>query len=268
MIAFLIKVLNRIGKDLRKAKLHARFRNYVALMRDDHPFAPFPKKNTGDCSADPTEFFTHYEAYSFWLGEKLQRMGNGKKIVDLGNRKLTNALLSLNNDVTAIVLDHCGDTISNVNYVKHDISYPLPFDNNSFDVFTSLGTLQLVGLGRYGDRLNPYVLLDFIAELDRVMKPESHLIFSTSFGPNSLHFNNGWGFELETVTKLFDKWELVDFLVDNSSVEHPPPYSERFTKEVSYEGYHPYRVVFYHFARRLAGSPVAQPSPPWIKNVD
>jgi Caenorhabditis protein of unknown function, DUF268. len=234
---------------ISKMKTNQSFHEYVRLMRDDHPFYGFPRKNIGDCSADPKEFFTHYDAYSFWLAEKLGIMGNNQKIVDLGNRKVTNALLSLTNDVTAIVLDHCDDRISKVQYVKHDISDPLPFPDNSFDIFTSLGTLQLVGLGRYGDKLNPYVLIDFIAELDRIMKRESHLIFSSSLGPNYLYFNNGWGLEFETTLQLFSKWKLVDYIIDNGSIENPPPFTERYTKDLNSEGYSPYRVAFFHFHR-------------------
>jgi SAM-dependent methyltransferase len=249
VIRWLVRNLDRVAFVLRRARLERSFREYVRRMGSNHRFSDFPKTNTGDTSADPREYFSHYEAYSFWLAAKLEAMGNKRKVLDLGNRKLTNALLSVTNDVTSLVLANCDDRISKVKYVIHDISDPLPFADGSFDVFTSLGTLQLVGLGRYGDKLDPHALLNLIAELDRVLKAEAHLIFSTSFGPNRLHFNNGWGFEFETVRQLFGKWRLVDYLIDNGSVEHPPPYEERYTKQVDYQGFEPYRIAFYHFSR-------------------
>jgi len=47
---------------------------------------------------------------------------------------------------------------------------PLVFGDGQFDIFTSSVSLHLVGLGRYGDELNPNTLIGFIMELDRVMK--------------------------------------------------------------------------------------------------
>lgn len=45
------------------------------------------------------------------------------------------------------VLADCGDTISRVHYVRHDVADPLPFADASFDVFTSTVSLPLIGLG-------------------------------------------------------------------------------------------------------------------------
>lgn len=241
----------RLNNIIKIRKLNKKFVQYKNLMQEDHPFKNFPMKNIGDCSGDPMEFFSHYDAYSYWLADKLHRMGNGKKILDVGNRKVTNAMLSVNNDVTALVLMDCEDSISKVNYVVHDISEPLPFDDNSFDVFTSSASLHLVGLGRYGDKLNPDTLLNFIKELDRVLKPESDLIFSIDIGPNGLLFNIGWAFDIETIKKLFNKWELYDYLTDNHSIDFPKPYKIRFIKDLNVDDYEmgEYRVTFLHFKR-------------------
>ena len=34
-------------------------------------------KVSGDASTDPHEFFSHYDAYSFWLSKKIKEMGGG-----------------------------------------------------------------------------------------------------------------------------------------------------------------------------------------------
>ena len=53
---------------------------------------------------------------------------------------------------------------------RSDVSDPLPFESNSFDVFSSVVRLHLIGLGRYGDKINHNALLDFVLEIERVIK--------------------------------------------------------------------------------------------------
>jgi hypothetical protein len=68
-----------------------------------------------------------------------------------------------------------------------------------FDVCTSTVSLQLVGLARYGDRLNPNCLIDLVTELARVMKPDSEPIVSMMLGKNALHFKNSWFFDMPMI---------------------------------------------------------------------
>lgn len=184
---------------------------------------------------------------------KLKEKSGGIRILDIGNLKVTNALIALDNDVSSLVLMDCEDRISDVNYMVQDIKNPLSLDDCSYDVFTSSVSLHLVGLGRYGDELNPNTLINFIGELDRVMKEKSELIFSISYGKNCLTFNGGWTFDIETLKNLFNKWELHDWLIDNHSSHTVKSYKERFTKDLSLKGWAEgeYRVIFLHFKRQL-----------------
>jgi hypothetical protein len=247
----ILNLLNRVDAKIKRNNLKKTFDEYKYLMSDDHPFYKFPMKLAGDASADPHEFFSHYDAYSFWLSKKIKEMGGVRNILDLGNKKITNASLSLDNNVTALVLKDCEDRMSNVNYVIHDIAKPLNFKDNLFDVFSSSVTLHLVGLGRYGDEINPQSILNFIEELDRVMKNKSDLIFSISYGNNCLTFNEGWKFDMNILKKIFFKWTLVDYLIDNNSSSFVKPYTERYTKDFSLDewGDGEYRVIFLHFKR-------------------
>lgn len=246
------QVLSGIERNIKKGYINSKFELYKKKMDTHHPFKTFPMNIVGDTSANPHEFFSHYDSYSFWLAKKIKEMnGNSQNILDVGNLKVTNALLSLSNTVTSLTLMDCEDRISNVNYIIQDIAKPLQLADSSFDIFTSLASLHLVGLGRYGDEINPNTLINFIRELDRVMKKNSDLIFSISYGKNCLAFNEGWKFDIEILKKLFDKWELVDWLIDNHSSHTVKPYTERFTKDLSLDGWveGEYRVIFLHFKR-------------------
>ena len=168
---------------------------------------------------------------------------------------MMNAIFSAQHDVTALVLADCGDRLSGIRYVRHDVADPLPFEAASFDVFTSMVSLPLVGLARYGDRLDPDCLVHVVAELGRVMKPDADLLISMCLGPNILNFNNGWFFDFPTMKKIFAGWDIVDRLVDRQSSPRTADASvERFVGDVSVDAIAPgdYRVVFLQLRRAAA----------------
>jgi SAM-dependent methyltransferase len=235
----------------KKKRIKKDFKNYIARMKSDHPFLNFPKRIVGDCTSSPYEYFDYYDGYAFWLARKLREMGDNKNILDVGNTKQSNAFNSLANKVTACLLMPCHDSLSNVRYLIHDVAEKLPFADSSFDVFTSAVSVQLFGLGRYGDKLDPDSLINFVKELERVLKPNSDLIISNTFGYNCLDFNNHYVFDLPTLQNIFSPWKLIDYLIDNGSRVKPHPYSERYTKDLSIDDYFlgDYRVIFLHFKR-------------------
>ena len=247
----------RALRKLTGLRLLPTYRRYRSMIGGSHPFREMPIRFVGDASADPTEFFDHYDAFSFWAARKLEGHGRRLAILDVGSIKMMNAILSVQHDVTALVLQDCGDALSNVRYVRHDVSDPLPFADASFDVFTSMASLQLAGLGRYGDRLNPDCLPNLVAELNRVMRPSAMLLVSMCLGKNALNFNNSWFFDLETLTRIFHGWTLVDHLVDNYSSPKGSFASApaRFVRDSSVADTRlgDYRVVFLHFERGQPG---------------
>jgi SAM-dependent methyltransferase len=218
-----------------------------------HPFHGIPTKLIGDASADPTELFDHYDAFAFWATKRIFARNEKLKTLDVGSVKMMSAMLSTMHDVTSLVLANCGDSISGVTYVKHDVSEKLPFPNNTFDVFTSMASLPLVGLSRYGDKLDAGCLTNLVAELGRVMKPNADLLFSMCLGKNVLHFNNAWFFDMPKLEQIFADWRIVDHLVDrhSSPSERPLGDSKRFSKDTSVEDMRigDYRVVFLHLKR-------------------
>jgi hypothetical protein len=243
----------RVYKKLKGWISSGSFRRYKKLMRQDHPFRRFPLRNVGDASADPTETLDHYDAFAYWAARKIDARGARLAILDVGSTKIMNVMFSAQHDVTSVVLSDCGDQISPVRYVRGDVSAPLPLPEASFDVFTSTVALPLVGLGRYGDVINPDCLFDLLAELGRVLRKDADLLCSMCLGKNVLNFNNGWFFDLETIKAIFGGWQLTDYLIDNWSSPRGTFASEpvRFTTDANLE-HSPlgdYRVIFLHFRR-------------------
>ena len=138
-------LLNRVARKLRSFGMRSQLDAYLSSMAADNPLRGLPTRIVGDASSDPTEFFTHYDGFGYWIATKLAQ-ANRRRILDIGSPKGQNAMLSAVHDVTAIVLADCSDRFSAVTYVHHDVTLPLPFAARSFDCFTSTVALPLVGL--------------------------------------------------------------------------------------------------------------------------
>ncbi len=184
---------------------------------------------------------------------------DGVEFLDIGSPKAQNAILSAFHDVTAVVLADCADRFSAVSYVLHDVTQPLPFPANSFDCFTSTVALPLIGLGRYGDRVDANCLPKLVAELGRVMSGDAELLISMTVGPNLLAFNNGWYLDIETIRRVFKGWRLVEAVVDNWSspkTQGTGNPSRRFvaTDHLPVISVGDYRVAFCAFVRKSSPS--------------
>lgn len=245
----------KVARKLRIPLMHQALSSYLNSMAAENPLRGLPARIVGDAWGDPIELLSHYSAFGYWAAAKLAAGGRRFRILDLGSPKTQNAIFSASHELTAVVLADCSDRFSSVNYVLHDVSNRLPFPDKAFDYFTSTVSLSLIGLGRYGDRLDPDCLPRFISELGRVMSDDGRLLFSLTSGPNLLAFNNGWFLDFETIKHLFGDWVLVEAVVDNWS---SPKEKIEGDASVRFETMDQnlaiprgdYRVVFFEFARK------------------
>jgi SAM-dependent methyltransferase len=72
-------------------------------------------------------------------------------------------------------------------------------------------TIEHVGLGRYGDPLDPEGDLKAISELKRVLKPGGDLLFVTPVGKPTIAFNAHRIYSYEQVRDFFSPLELKEF---------------------------------------------------------
>jgi len=161
----------------------------------------------------PNEQIDQYATFSYWTFSKLKNFQD-LEILDLGSPRQTNLINSVHNNVTAIVLRKPIDGISNVNWVEQDASDDFVFNKNSFDVFTSPSSLHLIGQGRYSDKKDPEALLSFIEKLDHCMKKNSKLFLLMPMGKDQLLYGYHFIYSFESIKKIFKKWKLKEFLVD------------------------------------------------------
>lgn len=97
----------------------------------------------------------------------------------------------------------------------------LPFSNGCLRSVSSLHVIEHVGLGRYGDRLDPNGSRRAATELTRVLAPNGRLLLSTPVGRERVEFNAHRVFAPETVIEMFDRLDLVAFsMVDDGGAYH------------------------------------------------
>lgn len=87
----------------------------------------------------------------------------------------------------------------------------LPFENNSVASLSCMHTVEHVGLGRYGDPIDPDGDLKAIAELRRVLAPGGSLLFVTPVGRPRVVFNAHRIYAYEQILGYFAGLELVEF---------------------------------------------------------
>ena len=71
--------------------------------------------------------------------------------------------------------------------------------------------VEHIGLGRYGDALNPAGTQQACAELERVLAPRGDLVFSVPLGVPRICFNAHRVLSPEQILTYFERLRLVSF---------------------------------------------------------
>lgn len=87
----------------------------------------------------------------------------------------------------------------------------LPFADNSVTSLSCMHTIEHVGLGRYGDPIDPDGDLKAIKELKRVLAPGGSLLFVVPIGKPKIQFNAHRIYSYGMVKEYFSDLELKEF---------------------------------------------------------
>jgi SAM-dependent methyltransferase len=87
----------------------------------------------------------------------------------------------------------------------------LPFPSNSVVSISCMHVVEHIGLGRYGDPLDPSGDLKAITELKRVLAKDGNLLFVVPVGKPRIMFNAHRIYSYEQIVEYFAELELVNF---------------------------------------------------------
>src|SRR5689334_20075477 len=157
----------------------------------------------------------HYFMQDLWVARFAfqQRVGD---VVDVGSRfdGFVSHLLTFA-DVTYLDIRPISVRLPNLRLVAGDIM-SLPFANDSIGCLTCLHVIEHIGLGRYGDPVDPSGYAKAALELERVVKPGGLLVVSTVIGMEKLCFDAHRIFDPSTVTEMFARLVQESFcLIDD-----------------------------------------------------
>lgn len=87
----------------------------------------------------------------------------------------------------------------------------LPFEDNSVESLSSMSVVEHIGLGRYGDPIDPNGDLKAIAELKRVLALGGYLFFVVPVGKPKILFNAHRIYSYNQILEYFNGLSLVDY---------------------------------------------------------
>ena len=101
-------------------------------------------------------------------------------------------------------------SLSNLSSLPGDL-LKLPFPDNSVHSLSSMHVVEHVGLGRYGDPLDPDGDIKAIGELKRVLANGGTLLFVVPVGRPRIMFNAHRIYSYEQILKYFADLQLIEF---------------------------------------------------------
>lgn len=187
-------------------KFYNSYNKYKLLnQKKESHFELFP---IIDDNKPSTPFDSHYFYQGVWAFNRIKN-SKANNHVDIGSDIRWIGLLSEIIKVTFIDIRPFETDIKNLTIKKGDITN-LPFTNNSVNSLSCLHVAEHIGLGRYGDKLDPNGTKKACEELSRILKPQGNLYFSVPVGEKKIYFNAHRVHSPNTIIEYFEKLELIE----------------------------------------------------------
>lgn len=167
-----------------------------------------------------TPFDAHYFYQGAWLARRLADRRPNALHVDVGSSVLTVSVLSAFAETAFVDLRPLGSRLGGLHCVAADIGQ-LPFAPRSLDSLSCLHVIEHIGLGRYGDTVEPEGSVRAAAVLASLVAPGGRLYLSTPVGRERVCFNAHRVFSPETIAAMFGGLTLQEFsCVDDAGRFH------------------------------------------------
>lgn len=159
---------------------------------------------TAETPIDPVYFYQ-----DCWAASKIFLLKPARH-VDIGSSLKTVGIISQFIPTEMVDIRTIPVSLKNLTFIEGSI-LRLPYEDESIESLSSLCVIEHIGLGRYGDPIDPDGSVKAIAELIRVLKPKGSLLFSVPVdSTETVYFNAHRAFTREWVIKAFKDLELVD----------------------------------------------------------
>ena len=225
--------LSPINQMLRKRKAWHRFRSsllaykqltqekvYASDSIESIVLYPCIWDATSVTPIEPTYFYQ--DSWAFDLIVKAKPRSH----IDIGSHHKYVALLSKVVPLTMVDLRPLSLEMESIRFLQGTI-LDLPFPDSSIESLSSLCVIEHIGLGRYGDPLDPLGSLKACTELARVIKPGGNLYISVPIEDNpNTYFNAHRSFNEDWLLSQFSRFTVQDkaYIYGESFTNQNRPY--------------------------------------------
>lgn len=212
----MIGILRRFRKTDKQKKFYNDLNEFRKLSNNRFSINDEDIKACLHDATATTGFDAHYVYHPAWAS-RIVKLINPSKHIDISSTLHFCAQLSAFIPVDFYDYRPAPVTLSNLDSKKGDLT-ALPFGDGSIESISCMHTIEHIGLGRYGDPIDPEGDLKAINELKRVVTKGGSLLFVVPVGKPRIQFNAHRIYSFEMIEQLFPEFELRNFsLVTDSN---------------------------------------------------
>lgn len=156
-----------------------------------------------------TNFDAHYIYHPAWAARILAKT-RPEKHIDISSTLNFCTMLSAFIPTEFYDFRPAQLNLNNLISKKADLT-SLEFNDSSINSLSCMHTVEHIGLGRYGDKIDPDGDLKAIEELKRVLAKDGNLLFVVPIGQPKIMFNAHRIYSFDQVMEYFNDLQLKDF---------------------------------------------------------
>lgn len=206
--------MGRLSKFAKRLGFRKQFQAFADLNQQQRPELsvkwpdcwPRLDDNTGHLPFD-----AHYVYHTAWAARVVARL-QPTKHVDISSYTYFATIVSAFIPVDFYDYRPADIKLSGMHSGEADLCN-LPFADASIPSLSCMHTIEHIGLGRYGDPLDPLGDRRALKELQRVLAADGSLIIVVPVGSPRIQFNAHRIYSLEMLTAELDALKLVDWSV-------------------------------------------------------
>ncbi|MBP7250643.1 MAG: DUF268 domain-containing protein [Aliarcobacter sp.] len=156
-----------------------------------------------------TGFDRHYVYHTSWAARKVKEI-NPIKHTDISSSLYFSGIVSAFIDVDFYDYRPADLHLNGLKSLEGNL-LNLPFETNSIFSISCMHTVEHIGLGRYGDSIDPEGDLKAISELKRIVAKDGNLLFVVPLGSPKIEFNAHRIYSYNQIISYFSDFELKEF---------------------------------------------------------
>lgn len=202
-------ILSIYKKKLLLAEFYKDFEKYNKMSNVNQQAR---KENLFPCLFDKSNLTEIEPIYFFqdtWAFEQITK-NNPIYHVDVGSHHTFVGFLSKIIDTTMIDIRPLSVNMPSIKFIKGSI-LELPFDDNSIESLSSICVIEHIGLGRYGDNIDPLGSEKAFSEISRILKIGANFYMSVPIEEiNKVYFNAHRAFNEDyLLSNLLNNFQVI-----------------------------------------------------------